>query len=89
MPLSKPQCENSKMSYSTIFLLSLEAYFNSYFSKKIETTTDELFQFPIPKDYLPILIFFPLVSEVSFSWSRLIFLSGSGAYLLIFLQEFH
>ena len=73
--------------FQNVLLHHLSTLFRSL--KKIETTTDELFQFPIPKDYLPILIFFPLVSEVSFSWSGLIFLSGSGAYLLIFLQEFH
>lgn len=71
----------------TIFPLSLEAYFNSYFIEKIETITDGLFQFPTLKGYLYLypLSFSSLWSQFSFFCPSLISPSGSGAYFLIFL----
>lgn len=50
--LFKSHSDNCKTSFPTVSPLSLEAYFNSYFTEKIELIMDGLLKFPTPKNYL-------------------------------------
>lgn len=93
LPLFKSHSDNCKTSFPTVSPLSLEAYFNSYFTEKIELIMDGLLKFPIPKIIFICVHshFLPsgLRRKFSFSCSSLISPPGFVAYLLIFLQELH